>query len=227
MKVRIRRRNCRRCCLICNGSTLIALSTVWSGPSVQCGRTRSVQIHRGSLAPSHISDISESQDELLADVILALRSNAGPNSLLRVWARDQRFQLHCPTHNSTHPCVDIQRPLPEPQLAPTLLLPLLVYSKGPPPDSPADGISLHVCSLPPPCYLAVWSRPARHSCALSSGPIIKHSVGDVFHDRGQEGVVALVQLCFVRLPAAFEPATASCSHTRKGLSTVSKQSFGA
>lgn len=39
MSVEIRRRNCRRCCLICIGSTLIVLSAAWSGPSVQCGRT--------------------------------------------------------------------------------------------------------------------------------------------------------------------------------------------
>lgn len=62
--------------------------------------------------PSQISDISESQDELLVDAILARRSSIGTHSLLRVWTRDQRFQLHSPTHDSTLPSIWISRDPP-------------------------------------------------------------------------------------------------------------------
>lgn len=62
--------------------------------------------------PSQVSDISESQDELLVDATLARRSSIGTHSLLRVWTRDQRFQLHSPTHDSTLPSIWISRDPP-------------------------------------------------------------------------------------------------------------------
>lgn len=118
----------------------------------------SVQIHRGSLTPSHISDISESQDELLADAVLALRSSEGPNSLLRVWTRDKRFQLHRPTHNSPNPCGYSETPPWTPASPHTL--------------APPSGVSLHI----PRQMASVSTCAAYHLRATSQFGQERHGV---------------------------------------------------
>lgn len=172
-------------------------SAAWSGPSVQCGRTCSVQIHRGSKGPSQISDISESQDELLVDAILAGRPSSpveaqtvcfesGPGT--KGFSSTAPLTTPPPSQASMWMCKD---PSLTDLSCPTILLPLLGFTSWFPGRwHQPPRVLLTTCSVLP-TVRSSRSRMARRSSALLRSAFQKLGWRS---DLDQAGVVTIAQV---------------------------------
>lgn len=151
-------------------------SRLWAIAAV-CGRTCSVQIHRGSTTRPKSPTYERAKMNSYSTESSLLGPPQAQTVCLESGPGTKRFQLHSPTHLCTTPFhVDIGRPSPA---SLTQLAPQTLSSWGPPPGVhllvPRQMASASTCAA---CHLLsatdLRSGITRHSFALL-GPIITNS----------------------------------------------------